>query len=132
VGVVVACTCQVLFMAYCPVLLGLVHLSNQYVASTAAQQPGIVIAAEALLAQNNAFNPLYESVFAVSVLIISDVMLKGVFPRWVASVGIANAPAAIIALSLWPILGVSYFWWWALFVVWFLAVGFRLYQLGRA
>ena len=91
----------------------------------------LVTAAEALVAQNGAFNPLYESAFALSVLITSLVMLKGEFPKWVGYLGIANFPAAIVAMSLWPILGVGYFWWWTLFVVWFAAVGWRLYRLGR-
>jgi hypothetical protein len=131
IGAVVAGTCQLLFMAYYPVLLGLGYLSDQYIAATNIQKTAAAAtAAEALIAQNNAFNPLYESLFAVSIMIISLVMLKGVFHRSVAYLGIAIAPAAIIALSLWSILGVAYFWWWLLFAIWFIAVGWKLYRLG--
>ena len=132
IGAVVASTCQLLFMAYYPVLLGLGYLSDQYKAAADTQQTAIAIAAEALIAQSNAFNPLYESLFAVSILIISVVMLKGVFHKSVAYLGIAIAPAAIIALTLWSILGVAYFWWWLLFAIWFIAVGCRLYRMGSS
>jgi hypothetical protein len=122
---------QLLFMAYYPVLLGLVHLAYQYPAADEAQRAVLTTAAEALLAQNNAFNPLYESAFAAGILLISIVMLKGVFPRWVAYVGLANLPACLIAFALWPLIGIGYFWWWVLFVVWFVAAGLRLIAMGR-
>lgn len=130
-GAMVTSACQVLFMAYYPVLLGLVYLSNQYETASAVQQDSIVSSADALLAINNAFNPLYESVFATGILIISIVMLKGVFHKYVAWIGIAIAPVAFIGLSLWTIIGVGYFWWWLLFVIWFTAVGWKLYRLGQ-
>lgn len=130
IGAVVASTCQLLFMAYYPVLLGLVYLSDQYVAAADTQRVVLATAAEALIAQNNAFNPLYESVFGVSILIFSLVMLKGVFHKSVAYLGIATCVAAFIGLALWPIVGVAYFWWWLLFIIWFIAVGWKLYRLG--
>ncbi len=130
IGAVVASTCQLLFMAYYPVLLGLVYLSDQYVAATATQRVVFATAAESLIAQNNAFNPLYESVFGVSILILSLVMLKGVFHKSVAYLGMATCVAAFIGLALWPIVGVNYFWWWLLFMIWFIAAGWKLYRLG--
>ena len=130
IGAVVAGTCQLLFMAYYPVLLGLVYLSDQYVAATDAQRVVFATAAESLVAQNNAFNPLYESLFGVSILILSLVMLKGVFHKSVAYLGIATCVAAFIGLALWPIVGVAYFWWWLLFFIWFIVVGWKLYRLG--
>ena len=81
IGAVVASTCQLLFMAYYPVLLGLVYLSDQYVTATDTQRVVFATAAESLIAQNNAFNPLYESLFGVSILILSLVMLKGIFHK---------------------------------------------------
>jgi hypothetical protein len=117
-------------MAYYPVLLGLVHLAYQYPTADQARRAVLATAAEALLAQNNAFNPLYEAAFAAGILLISFVMLRGVFPKWVAYVGIAKLPACLIAFTLWPLIGIGYFWWWVLFVVWFTAVGVRLLNLG--
>lgn len=130
IGAVVASVCQLLFIAYYPVLLGLVYLSDQYVAATDTQRVIFATAAESLIAMNNAFNPLYESMFGVSILILSLVMLKGVFHKSVAYLGIATCVAAFIGLALWPIVGVNYFWWWLLFVIWFIAVGWKLYRLG--
>jgi hypothetical protein len=130
IGTVVAITCHLLFLAYYPVLLGLVYLSDQYVAATDTQRVVFATAAESLIAMNNAFNPLYESLFGISILILSLVMLKGLFHKSVAYLGIATCVAAFIALALWPIVGVAYFWWWLLFIIWFTAAGWKLYSLG--
>jgi len=100
------------------------------VAATDTQRVVFATAAESLIAMNNAFNPLYESLFGISILILSLVMLKGLFHKSVAYLGIATCVAAFIALALWPIVGVAYFWWWLLFVIWFIAVGWKLYSLG--
>jgi hypothetical protein len=132
IGAIVASVCQLLFIAYYPVILGLVYLSDQYVAATDTQRVVFATAAESLIAMNNAFNPLYESVFAVSILILSLVMLKGVFHKSVAYLGMATCVVAFIGLALWPIVGVNYFWWWLLFVIWFIAVGWKLYRLGSS
>jgi hypothetical protein len=131
-GAIVASTMQILFAAYYPVLLGLVYLGDQYVAAPSSGQAVFVTAAEALIAQNGAFNPLYESVFAVSILIVSLVMLKGVFPKWLGYLGIVTCAAAFVGLALWPVVGVAYFWWWLPFSVWFIAIGVRLIRLGGA
>ena len=131
-GALVGGVLQLLFMAYYPVLLGLVHLAYQYPAADQPRRAVLATAAEALLAQNNAFNPLYESAFAAGILLVSIVMLKGVFPKWVAYVGMANLPACLVAFTLWPLIGIGYFWWWVLFVIWFIALAVRLIALGRS
>jgi hypothetical protein len=131
-GAVIAVTCHLLFMAYYPVLLGTIYLSDKFVTASADQQAVLGIAAESLMAINNAYNPLYESLFGISILFFSLVMLKGVFHKIVAYLGIATCAAALIALALWPILNVAYLWWWVLFVIWFTAVGWKLYRLGKA
>ncbi len=131
VGSLCAIVLQILFLAYYPVLLGLSYLSDQYAAATGERETIIIAAAEALLAQNNAFNPLYESVFAVGILLISLVMLKGVYHKSAAYIGISIAPAAVIALSLWSVIGINYFWWWILFIIWFTMVGLKLLRLGK-
>lgn len=129
-GAIVTVTCQLLFMADYPVLLGLVYLSEQYATATGAQRTALATAAEALLAQNNAFNPLYESLFGIGILLFSVVMLKGLFAKWVAYLGMVTCVAAFVGLALWPIIGIGYFWWWLFFLVWFLAIGWELYRLG--
>jgi len=130
-GALLAVTSQILFIAYYPVLLGTIYLSDKFVTASAEQQVLLGAAADSLMAINNAFNPLYEPMLAVSILIFSLVMLKGVFHKSIAYLGIATCAAAFIAMSLWPIVGVGYFWWWAFFLVWFIAVGWKLYQLGK-
>jgi hypothetical protein len=132
IGTGIAVVCQILFVAYYPVLMGLTYLSDQYIAAeSAARQAVLVAAAQGLLAQNNAFNPLYECAFAVGILILSLVMLKGVFPRVTAVMGIVTFAAAVIALSLQPLIGISYFWWWFFFLIWFALVGWKLFRLAR-
>lgn len=129
-GTLIGITCQILFLAYYPVLLGLIHLSDQYAAASASDAPAIAAAAMPLIAQNNAFNPMYESMFAVGILFLSLAMLRSVFHRAVAYLGIATAVSAFLALSLFGIVGLSYFWWWLLFVFWFVAASWRLIRLG--
>lgn len=129
-GAIVAITCQVLFVAFYPLTLGVVHLSDQYVTAAETRQVSLAAAAEALVAVLDSYSPLYEGVFAVSILILSLVMLRGVFPKAVAYLGLATAAAAVVALSLWPIIGMGYFWWWLFFVIWFSGAGWRLYRLG--
>jgi hypothetical protein len=132
VGALVASTCQVLFVAFYPLTLGVVHLSDQYVTAAGTRRASLAAAAEALVAVLDSYSPLYEGAFAVSILMLSLVMLRGVFPRAVAHLGLATAAAAVVALSLWPIIGMGYFWWWLLFVIWFSGAGWRLYRLGCA
>jgi hypothetical protein len=129
-GAIIAITCQILFVAFYPLTLGVVHLSDQYMTAVEARQVSLAAAAEALVAVLDAYNPLYEGAFAISILILSLVMLRGVFPRAVAYLGLAAASAAAVALSLWPLIGMGYFWWWLVIVIWFSGAGLRLYKLG--
>lgn len=131
IGATVSVVTQVLFMAYYPVLLGLAYLGEQYPTAGAARQAELAIAADALIAQNSGFNPAYEAMMGVGILIFAIVMLKGVFPRWLGWLGVATFVAAIVGLSLYPVIGLNYFLWWIVFVVWFVAVGWKLFQLGR-
>jgi hypothetical protein len=132
VGALIAGTCQVLFVVFYPLTLGVVHLSDQYVTAAPTRQISLAAGAEGVVAVLDAFGPLYEGVFAASILMLSLAMLRGVFPRAVAYLGFAAAAAAAVALSLWPILGMGYFWWWLFFVVWFSGAGWHLDRLGRA
>ncbi len=131
IGAIISITTQLLFMAYYPVLLGLVYLSDQYATADAARQASLESSAEALIAQNSAFNPTYEALMGLGILFLSLAMLKGVFPRFVAYLGIATCAAAFVGLSLYPIVGLGYFLWWAFAIAWLLAVGWQLYKLGR-
>ncbi len=132
IGALILVTSQILFMAYYPVLLGLASLSKQYSAAVGTQKQVFATAAEALIAQNNAFNPVYESLFAAGIFVFALVMLKGIFHRIVAWIGIASLAAVVIAMALFPVVGLAYFTWWILPSVWCVAVGLRLIRLGRA
>jgi len=131
IGSATAVVIHILFIAYFPVMLALGFLAKAYPDAAEGQRQSFESAAEALLAINNAFNPLYESVFAVSILILSLAMLKGVFDRWVAYLGILTCIAACVALALFPLISIGYFWWWLFFMIWFVAVGLKLYKIGR-
>ena len=130
-GAVISVVTQILFIAYYPVLLGTIYLSDKFVTASAEQQIMLGTAAESLMAINNAFNPLYEPLMGVGILFFSIAMLKGVFHKSIGYLGIVTCIVCFIALALWPILSVNYFWWWSLFVIWFTAVGWKLYQLGK-
>jgi hypothetical protein len=110
VGALLAVVCQILFVAFYPLTLAVVHLSDQYVTAVQTRQVSLAAGAEGVVAVLDSYSPLYEGVFTISILILSLVMLRGVFPRAVAYLGLATAAAAIVALSLWPLLGMGYFW----------------------
>ena len=130
IGVVMGISSQILYLAYFPVVNGLQYMSDQYVAaSSEAQRQALAAGAEALVAQNNAYGPS-EAVMALAIGLISIVMFKGVFPRWVAVLGLLALPAALIGGLLKSTLGIVYLWWWAIAVVWFVAVGFKFFRLG--
>jgi hypothetical protein len=130
-GAIITLTCQLLFLAYYPVLLGTVYLSDKFVTASASQRVFLGAAADSLIAINNAFNPLYEPLFALGILIFSLVMLMGLFHKSIAYLGIVTCGAALVAAALWPVLNVAYLWWWVFFMIWFAAVGWKLYHLGE-
>jgi hypothetical protein len=129
-GGIIAITMQILFVAYYPVVLGQAYLGELYLAAGPGQQAELTASVEVLVAQINQFNPLYEPAFAVGILILSLVMLKGVFHKAVAYLGIVTAVGAFVGAALWPVIGVTYFIWWLPFMFWFAAVGWKLYRLG--
>ena len=109
----------------------LVYLSDQYVAATTDEQrAAFASAAEGFIAQNNI--PSAPGILtAIGILVISLVMLRGVFHKGVAYLGIATGAIGIISESLRPLLGLGYIGYGLLLPIWFLAVGWKLYRLGR-
>ena len=59
-------------------------------------------------------------------------MLRGVFATGVAYLGIATGALGIVSEALRDIIGPGYLVYGLLLPSWFLAVGWRLYRLGRA
>lgn len=135
IAAVVAIVSQALAMAS-PVTgggaLSLVYLSDQYVAATtAAQHTAFATAAEGFIAQN-AIVGAGGILFGIGILIISLVMLKGVFHKGIAYLGIATGALGIMSEALRNMLGFGYLVYWVLFVIWFIAVGWKLYRLGSS
>jgi Domain of unknown function (DUF4386) len=111
---------------------GLLSLSDQYVAATtAAQHTAVATAAEGLIAMANGVAAA-GILTAIGILIISLVMLKGVFHRSVASLGIVTGALGIVCEPLRPLLGLGYAVYGLLLPIWFLAVGWKLYRLGSS
>jgi hypothetical protein len=132
VGSLLAISCQVLFVSFYPGTLGMLYLSDQYTAAGAERRQQLAAAAEAVTAPLDSYNPLYETVFAAGVLILSLLMLRGAFPNWIAYLGIAAAGSELIGVSLLSLIGMGYFWWWLIFGAWFVGVGWRLWRMRPA
>jgi hypothetical protein len=69
---------------------------------------------------------------AVGMLIVSIVMLKGVFPKAVAYLGVATGVLGIAAEALRMVFEGFYVFYGVLLPVWMGAVGWNLYRLGRS
>jgi hypothetical protein len=111
---------------------GLVYLSDQYVAATtAAQHIAFATAAEGLIAVTNGVNAA-GILTATGILVISLVMLKGVFHKGFAYVGIITGALGIFSEAIRPILGIGYIVYGLLLPIWFLVVGWKLYRLGSS
>ncbi len=134
-GALVGIASEVIALAYnsSPPSLntGLLYLSDQYAAATtAAQRAAFATAAEGLIAVSNAVNAA-GILTAMGILIFSLVMLKGVFHKGVAYLGIATGAIGIISEALRPIIGPGYYIYGLLLPIWFVAVGWKLYRLAR-
>jgi hypothetical protein len=108
----------------------LVYLSDRYSAVTdPGQRAAFVAAAESLIALN--LTPTVVGVLTtVGMLIISFVMLRGVFPRWVAWLGIFTGALGLVSEALRPVIGGGYGIYGVLLLVWMGAAGWRLFRLG--
>lgn len=107
----------------------LVYLSDQYMAAaTAAQHTAFATAAEVFIAENNITSAV-GILTPVGLLILSLVMLKGVFPKGIAYLGIVTGALGIVSEAIRPILGPGYSVYGLLLPIWFLAVGWKLYRL---
>jgi hypothetical protein len=98
-------------------------------ASTAAQHVALATAAESLIAVTNAVASC-GILTALGILILSLVMLKGVFNKGVAYLGIITGVLGIFSEALRPILSAPFILFGVLLPTWFLAVGWKLYRPG--
>lgn len=108
----------------------LVYLSNEYASTVAAEQrTAYAIVAEGLIAENNTPN-LVGVLTTVGILLISLLMLKGVFPRGVAYLGVATGAVGIVCETFRPLLGIGYSVYGVLLLVWFVTIGWKLHKLA--
>jgi hypothetical protein len=111
--------------------VGLVYLSNQYAAAASdAQRLALSSAAEAFIAGANGVS-VVGSLTALAILILSLAMLKGLFSRITASLGVATGAVGVCFEVLRPMLGSAYIIYGTLLFLWFIAVGIRFYGLAR-
>jgi Domain of unknown function (DUF4386) len=133
IGALLGIASEVLTLAYPTTGEGgpvLVYLSDQYMAATTdAQRAAFATAAEGFIAQNNIPSPP-GILTAIGILVISLVMLRGVFHKGIAYLGIVTGAIGIISESLRPLLGLGYIGYGLLLPIWFLTVGWKLYRLG--
>ncbi|HVP18122.1 MAG TPA: hypothetical protein VMU36_03940 [Spirochaetia bacterium] len=85
---------------------------------------------EGLLAQNNSVS-FGGILFAVSILIVSSVIVKGVFHKAIAWLGIASGIVGIVCESLRPVVG-AFYGIYGILLIWFVAVGIKLLKLSAA
>lgn len=109
----------------------LVYLSDRYMtAATAAQHAAFASSAEAFIAQNTV--PTAIGIMqTVGILLVSLVMVRGVFHKGVAYLGIATGAIGTVSEALKPVLGWGYAVYGILILVWFAAVGWEFYRLSR-
>lgn len=108
----------------------LVYLSDHYMAATTDEQrASFVAAAEAFIAQNDIPNAP-GILTPIGILILSFLMLRGVFHKGVAYLGIATGVIGAVSEALRPVLGIGYMGYGLLLPIWFVAVGWKLYRLG--
>jgi hypothetical protein len=135
-GAIVGIASEVIALAYnsSPPSLngGLLYLSDQYVAATtAAQRAAFATASESLIAVSNAVNGA-GILTAIGILILSLVMLRGVFHKGVAYLGIVTGLLGIVSEALRDMIGPGYYVYGLLLPIWFLAAGWKLYRLGSS
>ncbi|MEQ8403133.1 MAG: hypothetical protein RIE24_21485 [Silicimonas sp.] len=131
VGIVLAVSCQVLFMAYFPVVNGLLWIADRYAEATDPDlRVALIGGAEALVAMNNAYGTS-DGIFAASVGIIAHAMRRSVFSGWVIAVGYATGVVGVLAAFLKPALGIHYLWWWVLLIVWLVGVGLAFWRMAK-
>ncbi len=110
----------------------LVYLSEQFTATAdPARRVAFATAAETLIAQNRT-TVVVGPLTTVGLLIVSIVMLKGVFPKAVAYLGVAAGVLGISAEALRMVFEGFYGIAAVLPLIWMGAVGWNLYRLGRS
>jgi hypothetical protein len=109
----------------------LVYLSDQFTAAAdPARRAALATAAETLIAQNRT-TVVVGPLMAVGLLIVSIVMLNGVFPRAVAYLGVATGILGLSAEALRMVFEGLYGPYGVLVLIWMGAVGWSLLRFGK-
>jgi len=115
--------------------IGLITLSQNYAAATSdAQRAAYVAVADYALAVIAVSGPVFSLVTSsIGALIASLVMLRGVFNRATAYLGIAASIVGLVyGISVFgPALTILFIIAILLSGIWYLLVGYRLYRLGK-
>ena len=108
---------------------GLVYLSDQYATAAETQRVALASAAEGFLATANAVSSP-GILTALGILLLSLCMLRGVFHRGVAFLGIVAGILGMVFEALRPQIGIVYGLYGLLLPAWFIAVGLKLFKIG--
>ena len=110
--------------------LAMVRLSDRYTAAaTDAERATFVAGAELLIALNDA-QVMIGVLQTLAILLIALLMLKGVFARGLAWLGVATGAIGIVAEALRPLLGWGYAVYGLLIFVWLIWLAWALWRLG--
>ena len=110
--------------------LAMVVLSDRFTtAATDAERALLVAGAEVLLALNDA-QVVIGVLQTLGILLLSVLMLRGVFPKALAWVGIATGAIGVVAEALRPLLGWAYAVYGLMLFAWLTWLAVALWRLG--
>ncbi len=110
---------------------GLLLLSDHYVMSTSVEQrTALATAAEAVMAVANGVSAA-GILTALGIFLVSLAMLKGIFAKSVAYLGLATGAIGIVSETLRTEIGLGYIVFGLMLPLWFITVGWSLYRLSR-
>jgi hypothetical protein len=110
--------------------LAMVVLSDRYLTATSDAERAVFVAgAEVLLALNDA-QVVIGVLQTLGVLLLSALMLRGVFPLGLARFGMVTGGIGIISEALRPLLGWAYAIYGLLLFAWLIGVAVALWRLG--
>lgn len=131
IGAVLGIASEALSLMIFDKVAALLTLSDKYAgAATDSGRETFATAAESLVAQTNiAF--AVGVLTAIGILVLSVVMLKGVFQRNIAYLGMAAGVAGIICEGLRTVIGAGYIIYGLLLIIWFVVIGWKLHGLAK-
>ena len=107
----------------------MVRLSDKYAsAATDAERASYVAGAEVLMALND-IPGIIGILQTLGILLISLLMLQGIFPRALAWLGVATGAIGIVSEALRPVLGWAYSIYGLLLFAWLIWVAIELWRL---